>query len=119
MNAPTLAISPFPKLFMRHTPGFRFDVQRDGGSDGRVMTVFDSEMPAFNLGFALDVFGDGEVSNSVSPESCELAYDMTPDELADLASKTDALQTWLDDCATVTQWVTDNARQLAAMMAGH
>lgn len=104
-----------PKLQLEHEPGFRFET--DLGDEGDAIAVFDSDMDDFNMRFALDVFKDATLSNCICPCSGTFTNEfLTPDNLADLGNKTDRLQMWLDDCATVTQWATDHAREIAGLI---
>lgn len=103
-----------PRLQLEHEPGFRFVTER--GDEGDAITVFNSDMDDFNLSFGLDVFRDGTMSNAIDAFNVEFCVDLTADELADLGNKTDRLQMWLDDCATVTQWATDHAREIAGLI---
>lgn len=103
-----------PRLQLEDEPGFRFVTER--GDEGDAITVFDSDMDDFNLSFGLDVFRDGTMNNAIDAFNVEFCVDLTADELADLGNKTDRLQMWLDDCATVTQWATDHAREIAGLI---
>lgn len=103
-----------PRLQLEHMPGFTLRKP-----DESMLSIFDSDMEAFNLGFSILLTDEGTWDSSISilPQS---AYDsemhnLTPDQLADLANQTNQLQKWLNDCAEVTQWVIDHRQALTSL----
>ena len=82
----------------------------DPNDDGLI--VFSSDNDDFNLGFDIDVFADGTVSNSLSPGSVVETRDLTPDGLERLADRTDRLRAWLDDLAVVVAWTREHQDDL-------
>ena len=112
-DRPRIRHPPLPRLQLEHTPGWRFDVQTERDPRDTDLIVFDSDNREFNLGFGLDVFADGSMSNTLSPSSTTETRDLTPDQLNDLADRTDRLQAWLDDLAVVVAWATEHRLELA------
>ncbi|MBW3078226.1 hypothetical protein [Bifidobacterium simiiventris] len=98
-------LPPLPRLQLEHSPGWRFERYPPESPDRDTIVVFDSDLDPFAVSFASDVFTDGTGSNSIQNSGVYWS-DSTPDELADLATKTELLQTWLDDLAEVVAWET-------------
>lgn len=115
VQRPLNTLTP-PPLQMKHAPGWLFDISDDLDSGHGACVVFDTMQPDFGLSFETDVFEDGTTSNTITPTGRTDLPDWTPDALADLATATERLQVWLDDCATALQWTIDHAKEIAAQL---
>lgn len=102
-----------PPLQLKHTPGWRLEAIPDEGD----LIIFDSDNDTFNLGFAIDVFRDGTMSDSLlAVHPMDERKNLTADALADLGNETDRLQTWFDDLAVVVSWVDEHRHELANIL---
>ena len=91
-----------PRLVLDHTPGWMLE-DCSVGSYESVHKLFHSEYAPLALQF--DVFENDGSPISISM-GCEQDWDVTsPETLLSMSDKSDDLSKWLDDCATVTDWL--------------
>ncbi|MBT1177590.1 hypothetical protein JS532_08450 [Bifidobacterium callimiconis] len=106
-----------PPLQITHTPGWRLTVQPDPSPTDVTCIVFQTTQPDFGLDFEADVYADGTTSSCICPTGVSPCTSnregWTPDALADLATATERLQVWLDDCATALQWTIDHTAEIS------
>lgn len=87
-----------PTLILEHTPGW---CHEDIG-DKTGYYLFKSTNEAFGMEFSV-IENEDCVNISLLPTGWD--WDVqTPEELLQLSDQGNQLQTWLDDCATVTAW---------------
>ncbi len=96
--------TPPPELKLKHTPGWQWTVNMKDGA----VNVFSSEYEAYGFNMGVFVTWDTMPGAPIKPL---VYYDLdieggygdlrTPDDLTELAGKTDQFRDWLTDCATV------------------
>lgn len=96
-----------PKLTREPFPGWVFE--SDGMFPGDGVTVFRSEEPDFGTEFTVIDRPDGTQEVSFQPGGRDWIVDDVA-EILELSDKTDRFQVWLNDCATITTWIKNNAK---------
>lgn len=96
-----------PKLSHKPFPGWVFEADGMLPSDG--VTVLRSKEPDFGIEFTVIDRPDGTQEISFQPGDRDWIVDDAA-EILELSDKTDRFQVWLDDCATITTWIKDNAK---------
>lgn len=91
-----------PTLILEHTPGWCDEDAGDPVVASRF--IFRSHNDAFGLDFDVMENNPGTVSIGLLPSDWDCNVE-TSEELLELSDNTTELQQWLDDCATVTDWI--------------